>query len=187
MRKMTAVKHVLTILIIVSSALYLGAMFSLGCQSEAKAWDVPPKPYPPVYFDVYTQRGGKGPNAFAGTFKLDEEVLLTVEITEGDLPVGNQSVVFEVVGPPNPQQNISALVRAVTNSSGIGSETLRIPSASEQSTQTVVGTWIVHSQIGLDQSSPEKQGLVWRFFRRTFPNTGYLISYGFNSPPLAAG
>jgi len=154
MRKMsTVVKHLLVILMIAASALYLGGMFNLSHQSDAKAWDVPPKPHPPVYFDVYTQRGGEGSNAFAGSFKPDEEVLLIVGITEGDFPVGNQSVVFEVIGPSNPQHNISALVRTVTNSSGIGSATLKIPSASKQSTQTVVGTWIVQSQIGLDQDT----------------------------------
>jgi len=154
MRKMsTVVKHLLVILMIVASALYLGGMFNLACQLEASAWDVPPKPRPPVYFDVYSQRGGEGSNAFAGTFKPDEEVLLIVGITEDDLPVGNQSVVFEVIGPLNPQHNLSSLVRAVTNSSGIGSATLKIPSASEQSAQTVVGTWIVQSQIGLDQDT----------------------------------
>ena len=153
MGKMKAIKHLLMILIIVASASYLGGMFNLDHRSEAEAWDMPPKSHPPVYFDVYTQRGGKGSNAFAGTFKPDEEVLLIVGITEEGLPVGNQSVVFEVIGPPNPQHNISALVRTVTNSSGIGSATLKIPSASEQSTQTVVGTWIVQSQIGLDQDT----------------------------------
>jgi hypothetical protein len=153
MRKMAAIKHLLMILIIVAIALYLGGMFNLAHRSEADAWDMPPKPRPPVYFDLYTQRGGEGSNAFAGTFKPDEEVLLIVGITEEGLPVENQSILFEVIGPPNPQHNISALVRAVTNSSGIGSATLTIPSASEQPTQTIVGTWIVHSQIGLDQNT----------------------------------
>lgn len=153
MRKIAVVKHLLAILMIVASVLYVGGMFNLSHQSDAKAWDVPPKSHPPVYFDVYTQRGGEGSNAFAGTFKPDEEVLLIVGIMEEDFPVENQSVVFEVIGPPNSYRNISALVRTITNSSGIGSAALRIPSALEQSTQTVVGTWIVQSQIGLDQDT----------------------------------
>jgi hypothetical protein len=153
MRKIAVAKQLFVILLITASALYVCGTFNLVGQLEATAWDIPPKHRPPVSFDVYTQRGGKGSNVFAGTFKPDEEVFLIVEIMENDFPVENQSVTFEVVGPPNSYQNISAIARTVTNSSGIGSARLKISSTSEQPTQAVVGIWAVQSQVGLDQDT----------------------------------
>lgn len=147
----TKLAECFTIILLVAAMVpYICGRLDLGPQ-KANAWDVPPKPHPVVSFDVYTQKDGRGSNSFGGTFSTNENVVLFVEIKKDNIPVGNQAVVFEIVGPVNSYQNISALIGGVvTNSLGIGSATYGIPLPAEHAKEIVQGAWTVQSEIGLD-------------------------------------
>ncbi len=151
MKTTTKLAECFTIILLVATmVLYVCGRLDLGPQ-KANAWDVPPKPQSVASFDVYTQKGGRGSNSFGGTFSTNENVVLFVEIKKDNIPVGNQAVVFEIVGPVNPYQNISTLVEgALTNSSGIGSATYRTPLPAEHANEIIQGTWTARSQMGLD-------------------------------------
>jgi len=142
---------------------------------RANAWEVPPKPSPSLFLDVYTQEGGKGSDAFGGHFAPDEEVLLFVAVESENVPVGNQSLALEVVGPTNSYQNISTFLRAVTNSSGIASKLFKIPLPSEHA-EMVYGTWTVQSQTGLDiETTGDTMCFEVAFTNPEFPALNVLV------------
>jgi hypothetical protein len=107
---------------------------------------------PFVGFDLYTQKGGVGPNTFGGEFAPGENVTLCVRMTNNDFPVENSIIVFEIVGPTNNYLNISFIRTAVTNSSGIAYQTFNTQPI-DNMPETVLGTWIVTAQSGLDQET----------------------------------
>lgn len=109
----------------------------------AEASEIPIKPYPIVFFDLYTQRGGMGPGISGGLFAPGENVELYVNMTSNGLPVENGILFFEIEGPAN-----SSLLTTVTNSSGIASAIYMIPLDLAQ--DKVLGTWCVTAQTGLD-------------------------------------
>lgn len=147
---MMIVKYFVVILLVAAVIPYVCSKSNLPRQLEAKAWEIPPKTYPDVSLDIYTQKGGKGSSTFGGIFGPNEDVVLDIEIKKDSVPVENQTVTFEIVGPINSYQNISVLLRTVTNSSGIGSTVLKIPLTPEHTAEITTGTWTARAQIGLD-------------------------------------
>jgi hypothetical protein len=135
-------------------ALIISMMFShVSVRSGARAaWDIPPTRRPIVVFDLYTQRCGIGSSMPGGQFEAGENVTLYAKMTANNSPLEGRMIMFEITGPTNPHQNISFLLNAVTDSSGIASQTLMIQPAG-QSQATVLGTWTVTAQIGIDQET----------------------------------
>jgi hypothetical protein len=79
---------------------------------------------PPV-IEVFTQKGGVGPNTSGGNFALNETVVLYAEVRdELNQPVPNQVVGFYIEGPNGTDFVILA---GTTNSSGIANVTFRVP------------------------------------------------------------
>jgi hypothetical protein len=122
------------------------------CEKAYATCNIPPTLTPFVGFDLYTQKGGVGPNTFGGEFALEENVTLCVKMTNNDFPAENCVIVFEIVGPTNNYLNISFIRTAVTNSSGIAYQTFNIQPINNMP-ETVLGTWIVTAQSGLDQET----------------------------------
>jgi uncharacterized protein YfaS (alpha-2-macroglobulin family) len=77
--------------------------------ASLECWQMP-------IIDVFTQKGGVGPDMPGGKFLLNETVILYTEVRdELNQPVQNQLVAFEIMGP-----NGTDIARAITtNSSGI--------------------------------------------------------------------
>jgi len=123
-----------------------------GSPRAVVAWDIPPSLTPIIVFDLYTQKGGIGPNALGGDFEPGENVTLYVSMTSNSSPTENKIIIFEITGPWNSYQNISLLLTAVTDSSGIASHTFRIQPINDVP-DTVLGTWSVTAQTGLDQAT----------------------------------
>jgi hypothetical protein len=94
----------------------------------------------PRTLDVFTQKGGVGPNAPGGDFSLalNESVVLSAEVRdEFNQTVPNQVIGFYIKGPN--QTDVGYLVRE-TNSSGIASLTIGLP--------PYVGTFEVYARAG---------------------------------------
>jgi hypothetical protein len=95
----------------------------------------------PRTLDVFTQKGGVGPNAFGGYFS-NETVDLYAEVRDEF----NQTVPYQVIGfyirGPN-QTDVGYLV-GKANSSGIANQTIFVPS----DVPALVGTFEVYARIG---------------------------------------
>jgi hypothetical protein len=91
----------------------LNATISFGCYLQ------------PQVIDVFTQKGGAGPNAAGGNFALNETIVLYAEVQD-EL---NQTVPNQVVGFYIKQPNGTdfAFLTQTTNSSGIVNVTFRVP------------------------------------------------------------
>lgn len=137
------VRYSIIVLLIAAIVPYLYTKFFPSHQLVAEASEIPIKPYPIIFFDLYTQRGGMGPGIPGGLFAPGENVALYVNMTSNGLPVENRIMFFEIEGPAN-----SCLITTVTNSSGIASATFMIPLDLAQ--DKVLGTWCVTAQTGLD-------------------------------------
>ncbi len=95
----------------------------------------------PQTLDVFTQKGGVGPNAFGGYFVLNESVVLSAEVRdEFNQTVPNQVIGFYIRGPN--QTDVGYLV-GTTNSSGIANVTIRVPPDA-----AYVGTFEVYARTG---------------------------------------
>jgi hypothetical protein len=123
-----------------------------ACTRAYAAWDVPPRPVPLVSFDLYSQKGGVGPNIPGGEFVPGEDVILYVKMTSDGVPVENKTIAFEIVGPANFYLNISFIRTAVTNSSGIACQAFSIQPV-DHAQEAVLGAWSVTAQVGLDQET----------------------------------
>ena len=79
----------------------------------------------PTTLDVFTQKGGEGPNTQGGNFALNESVTLFAEVHDDyNQTIPGQYISFEIRGPNGTE--IALLVQA-TNSFGIATETFGIP------------------------------------------------------------
>jgi len=81
--------------------------------------------------DVFTQKGGVGPNMPGGNFVLNETVILYAEVRdELNNTVPNQGVAFEISVMNETAPNgttIFAILTNTTNSSGVASVIIRVP------------------------------------------------------------
>jgi hypothetical protein len=114
--------------------------------------DIPIKPVPFVCFDLYTQKGGAGPGVPGGNFEPGEDVILYAKMTINDSPAVNTTILFVIEGPASFNLSVSIVPTAVTNSSGIASHTFHIQPINN-APDTVLGTWSVTAQTGLDQAT----------------------------------
>jgi len=95
----------------------------------------------PQTLDVFTQKGGVGPNMFGGYFVLNESVVLSAEVRdESNQTVPNQVIGFYITGPN--QTDVAYLV-GKTNPSGIANVTIRVPPDA-----AFVGTFEVYARTG---------------------------------------
>lgn len=96
----------------------------------------PPSPPPaPRVIDVYTQRGGIGPNAYGGEFAAGSVVILSAYATYNTFPVQQVSVAFQVLDAKN--QTVALLV-GTTDQNGVATVEFRI-----RLDPSVEGTWWV--------------------------------------------
>jgi hypothetical protein len=100
-----------------------------------KQVEPPPPPPPPRVIDVYTQRGGIGPNAYGGEFATGSMVILSAYATYNRYPVQHIAVAFQVLDAKN---KTVALLVDMTDENGIATVEFRI-----RSDQSVEGTWWV--------------------------------------------
>jgi len=145
-------RYSIVILLVAAVNVHVYSKSGSPAHIDANAWQVPPEPHPIEYFDIYTQKSGKGPSEFGGTFGLEEDIILYVEIAKGSIPLVGQPITFEILGPANSYRNISTLLRTVTNSSGIGSTSLKILLTPEHP-ESVTGSWMIQAQMGLDEET----------------------------------
>jgi len=93
--------------------------------------------------DLFTQKepySGKGPSVPSDAFGPDEEVRIYGLVTYKDCPVGkNFLVAFQILGPPNPVENISFCRVAFTDEMGVAMTSFRTSNSNE----TAFGEWTV--------------------------------------------
>ena len=95
--------------------------------------------------DIFTEKtpfDGKGANKSSDAFEPQELVVLRALATYNGDPQCNMLVAFQVNGPPNAFQNISAVGVATTDVSGIGEFSFRIPWPCANAEETVFGQWV---------------------------------------------
>jgi hypothetical protein len=79
----------------------------------------------PLVIDVFTQKGGIGPNTPGGYFVLNETIILYAKVLDGlNQSVPNQLIGFAIKDPNG--TSLAYLVQ-MTNSSGIANITIRMP------------------------------------------------------------
>jgi hypothetical protein len=127
------------------------ALLFLCCFTTASCFQNEPNPLAqdgkeeassPGAIDVYSQKGGKGPNTESAAVNVQEDVLLYAEVTYDGIPLEGRGVVFEVTGPNGPFNTVPG---AYTNSSGIASAVLHMPWPTSNPESTL-GTWSVKAE-----------------------------------------
>lgn len=131
-----------------------------------KQMEPPPPPPPPRVIDVYTQRGGTGPNAYGGEFAAGSLVILSAYATYNTFPVQRVTVAFQILDAQN--QTVALLV-GTTDANGVATVQFRI-----RLDQSVEGTWWVVASGDISST------IVWDTvtFRVVFPHAvgGYTIT-----------
>jgi hypothetical protein len=89
--------------------------------------------------DVYTQRGGVGPNEPGGEFCLGEEVILDALVTYNGFPVQHKPVAFQVLNPSN---GTAAVLTAFSDNNGLAEVNFNISELPSS-----VGVWTVVSTV----------------------------------------
>jgi len=126
-------------------------------------------PDPPAegrVIDLYTQKGGKGPNEPGGDFVAGELVYLVSQVTYDGNPVQQKLVAFEVRNPSNE----SVLFRgATTDADGLANISFRIPILMSSN-----GTWTAVSAVDI------REEVVWdtmsfRVYLGHVPVGGYSV------------
>jgi hypothetical protein len=108
-------------------------------KGEPEGWQV----------DVYTQKqpySGAGLNQSSDSFAPTEAVFLYANVTYNEYPVQSILVLFQVSGPPNPVQNITFGLPAVSNQDGVAEATFSIPWSPPNPETRVFGFWTVIAQ-----------------------------------------
>ena len=124
---------------LIASLLAILLASGLGAISYSLFAEIPLQETPEIVLDVYTQKGGRGPNMPGGSFMLNESVFLYGEIRDQLNETGSNKLIgFEVRGP-----NKETLLWRVqpTNASGIATIDFRIPLP-----ESFVGTWEVYAR-----------------------------------------
>jgi len=116
--------------------------------------------------DLYTQKGGKGPNEPGGDFMADDLVYLVSQVTYDGNPVQQKLVAFQVRNPSNE----SVLFRGVaTDADGLANISFRIPILMSSN-----GTWTAVSAVDI------REEVVWdtisfRVYLGYVPVGGYSV------------
>ncbi|MGD0495782.1 MAG: hypothetical protein ABSB28_07040 [Candidatus Bathyarchaeia archaeon] len=94
--------------------------------------------------DVYTQRGGVGPNVNGGDFAVGEQVILNAIATYNGFPVQHVAIAFQVF---NPNGGTEALLSALTDENGTARTDFRVPYLpTSEGVWTVVATVDIFSE-----------------------------------------
>lgn len=94
--------------------------------------------------DLFTQKGGVGPNTNGGYFTLNESVFLYAEVWDQfNQTMPNQLVAFSVIDPNGTRLDLRV---QETNASGIATLTMRIPSDA-----AYIGTFEVYATTGYQE------------------------------------
>jgi len=99
--------------------------------------------------DLFTQKepySGKGPNMPSDAFGPGEEVQIYALATYDEYPVRDLLVAFQILGPPNPVENISFYRVASTDEMGVATISFRISHLNE----TIFGKWTVIGNTKID-------------------------------------
>jgi len=100
-----------------------------------------------LVFDLYTQKGGQGPDVPGGEFIIGEMVNLTAQVMYNNAPLQLKLVAFEVLNPFNE----TAVVRtALTDQDGFAKISFRIPYSLNST-----GVWIAVSVVEI------REEIVW--------------------------
>jgi hypothetical protein len=146
-------------------------------------------PDPPVggrLIDLYTQKGGKGPDQPDGQFILGEEVCLISNVTYNGDPVQNKPVSFQV---QNPLNQIIVIGAAFTDQNGIAEKCFTIPSIPSS-----IGVWEGISVVDIAENATWDTVTFRVVSTSTLPVGGYSLAieehtsvklFGFHLP-LAA-
>jgi hypothetical protein len=99
--------------------------------------------------DLFTQRGGQGANQSSDMFAPQDLVILYAFVSYENSSVANKLVAYQVIGPPNSFQNITASGSASSNQSGVAEFSFRIPWPSEEPEEKVFGQWYVVATVDI--------------------------------------
>jgi hypothetical protein len=124
---------------------------------------IQPDPPTGAALDIYTQKGGVGPNQPGGEFIVDEIVNLTARVTYNDEPVQQKLVAFEILNPLN---ETVAVITAVSNDVGLAKTGFRIPAILSSD-----GTWTIVATV--DVAGKKVWDTVQLHVRLTVPMGGY--------------
>jgi len=114
---------------------------------DALAFEVKAPPSP--FVDVYTDRGGAGPNNSSRPYSPDDLVNLYAKVSNGTSPSKGSLVTFAAYGPTN--ETIPFLRTPLSNASGIATASFRIANRSESiGTWQVIATVRVNDQVLID-------------------------------------
>jgi len=112
---------------------------------EVKA---PPSARDPRFIDVYTDRGGNGPNTSSQSYARNETVNLYARVSDGTNPIVGSSVVVAAYWPDN---KLILLTTRESNASGISTASFRIPPVKESIGEwRVIVTVRINDQVFLD-------------------------------------
>lgn len=99
--------------------------------------------------DLYTQKGGIGPNQSSDAFEPQELVVLYALVTYNGGPVALKDVAFHVDGPPNTLENITTNGQNTTGQDGIAQFSFRIPWPNDNPETKVIGEWHVIATVSI--------------------------------------
>jgi hypothetical protein len=97
--------------------------------------------------DVYTDRGGQGPNATSDAYGPQELVNIYAKVTYNNAPVVGKSVAFEI---QNAQNQAIAYVSGVTNANGVATAEFRLPWP-DTNPESVFGNWAIVGTVDVSQ------------------------------------
>lgn len=124
-----------TILAVLTASLLSASTYVLSTQIAVEL------PKPGQTLDVYTEKGGVGPNVVSSFYLSSEKITLFANVSDtSKVPSAEAQVNFTIQGPPNAYQNITIVETAKTNSSGMAVATVLIPYSAEHP-ETAIGIW----------------------------------------------
>jgi hypothetical protein len=102
--------------------------------------------------DLYTEKtpfNGMGANKSSDAFEPQELVVLHALVTYNGYPMQAENVAFQVLGPPNPFQNITLIGSNQTDEVGMTTFSFRIPWPSENAEEIVFGEWTAIATVSI--------------------------------------
>lgn len=100
--------------------------------------------------DVFTDKGGIGPNVSSGSYGPQELVQMYALVTYGNASIANQNVAFYV---KNANGTLIATRVESTNLTGIASAEYRMPPSDPNGTETSLGVWSITGTVNVTQTT----------------------------------
>ena len=98
--------------------------------------------------DVYTDRGGNGPNVPSDAYGPQELITLHGYVTYNNVAVANKEVDFQLLDASG---NTVAYMTAISNDQGIATTTFRMPWPNGPNPQSTFGTWTIKGNVDISQ------------------------------------